>query len=49
MTSMKKRGYWKLKEEALDDNLWRTRYGRGCGAVVQHKAEGNEVVIMYSE
>jgi phage regulator Rha-like protein len=25
-----KRGYWELKEEALDRTLWRTRFGRGC-------------------
>jgi len=24
-----KRGYWKLKEEALYRTVWRTRYGRG--------------------
>jgi hypothetical protein len=24
-----KRGYWKLKEEALDRTVWRTRFGRG--------------------
>jgi hypothetical protein len=24
-----KRKYWKLKEEALDRTLWRTRFGRG--------------------
>jgi hypothetical protein len=23
------RGYWKLKEEALDRTLWKTRFGRG--------------------
>jgi hypothetical protein len=23
-----KRGYWKLKEEALDCTVWRTRFGR---------------------
>ena len=23
------RGYWKLKEESLVRNLWRTRFGRG--------------------
>jgi hypothetical protein len=23
-----KRGYWKLKEEALDPTLWRTGFGR---------------------
>jgi hypothetical protein len=28
-------GYWKLKEEALDRTLWRTRFGRGCGPVVR--------------
>jgi hypothetical protein len=27
------RRYWKLKEEALDITLWRTCFGRGCGAV----------------
>jgi hypothetical protein len=30
------RVYWKLKEEALDRTLWRTRFGRGCGSVVRH-------------
>jgi hypothetical protein len=30
-----KRGYWKLKEEALDLTLWRTRFGRGYGSVVR--------------
>jgi hypothetical protein len=30
-----KRGYWKLKEEALDRTLWRTRFGRGYGPVVR--------------
>ena len=29
-----KRGYCKLKEEALDDTIWRFRYGRGYGPVV---------------
>jgi hypothetical protein len=24
-----KRGHWKLKEEALDRIVWRTRFGRG--------------------
>jgi len=32
-----KRGYWKLKEEALDSTLWRTFFGRGCGPVVRHE------------
>jgi len=30
------RGYWKLKEEALDRTVWRTGFGRGCGPVVTH-------------
>jgi hypothetical protein len=30
-----KRGYWKLKEEALDRILWRTRFGSVCGPVVR--------------
>jgi hypothetical protein len=33
------RGYWKLKEEALDRTVWRTRFGRGYGAVVRQTAE----------
>jgi hypothetical protein len=27
------RWYWKLKEEAPDRTLWKTRFGRGCGPV----------------
>jgi len=33
-----KRGYWKLKEEALDRTLWRTRSRRGYGPVVRQTA-----------
>jgi hypothetical protein len=33
------RGYWKLKEEALDRTTWRTRFGRGYGPVVRQTAE----------
>ena len=29
--ALRKRGYWKLKEEVQDDTLWRTRFGRDCG------------------
>ena len=32
-------GYWKMKEEALDDTLWRTRFGRGYGPFVRHTTE----------
>jgi hypothetical protein len=28
------RWYWKLKEEAPDCTVWRTRFGRGYGPVV---------------
>jgi hypothetical protein len=33
------REYWKLKEEALDHTVWRTRFGRGCGPVARQNAE----------
>jgi hypothetical protein len=31
--------YWKLKEEALDRTLWRTRFGGGYGPVVRQTTE----------
>ena len=34
-----KRGYWKLREEALDRTVCRTRCGRGCGPVVRLRNE----------
>jgi hypothetical protein len=34
-----KKRYWKLKEEALDRTLWRTRFGRGDGPVVRQTTE----------
>jgi hypothetical protein len=33
------RRYWKLKEEALDRTVWRTRFGRGYGSVVRQTTE----------
>jgi hypothetical protein len=33
------RCYWKLKEEALDSTLWRTRFGRGYGPVIRQAME----------
>jgi len=36
---MEKRGYWKLREEALDRMLWRTHIWRGYGPVVRQTAE----------
>jgi hypothetical protein len=34
-----KSGYWKLKEEALDHIVWRTRFGRGYGPVLRQTTE----------
>ena len=34
-----KRGYWKLKEEALDRTLWRICFGRGYGPVARQTTE----------
>jgi hypothetical protein len=34
-----KRRYWKLKEEALDRTLWRTRFGRDYGPIVRQTTE----------
>jgi hypothetical protein len=34
-----KRRYWKLKGEALDRTLWRTRFGRVYGPVVRRTTE----------
>jgi len=31
--------FWKLKEEALDRNMWRTGFGRGYGPVVRQTTE----------
>ena len=33
------REYSKLKVEALDRTVWRTRCGRGCGHVITQTAE----------
>jgi hypothetical protein len=33
------KGYWKLKEEALDSVLWRIRVGSGCGLVLRQTTE----------
>ena len=32
------RGYWKLKEEALDRTVWRIGFGRGCEPYARHAA-----------
>jgi hypothetical protein len=33
--SCETRGYWKLKEEAMDRTLWSTHFGTGYGPVVK--------------
>ena len=33
------RVYWKLKDEAVDYTLWRTRFGIGYGPVVRQTTE----------
>jgi hypothetical protein len=33
-----RRGYYHLKEEALDRSMWRARFGRGFGPVVRETA-----------
>jgi hypothetical protein len=35
------KGYWKLKEEALDRILRRTRFGKGYGAFVRQTKDTN--------
>ena len=35
----KRRGYWNLKEQALDRTVWRNRFGRGYGLVVRQTTE----------
>jgi hypothetical protein len=37
-------GYCKLKEEALDRPMWRTRFGKGNGPVVRQTTERSACV-----
>jgi hypothetical protein len=32
-------GYWKMKEEALDHTVWRARFGKGYGSSVRQITE----------
>jgi hypothetical protein len=34
-----RRGYWHLKEEALDRTMWRAGFGRGFGPVVRQTTQ----------
>ena len=42
------RGYSKLKEEAPDRTLWRTRFGRGFGHVVKTECGTNKLILLIS-
>jgi hypothetical protein len=42
-----KKRYWKLKEEALDRTLWRTRFGTGYGPVVRQTTEWMKMFLLY--
>jgi hypothetical protein len=33
------KGYWKLKKDALDRTLWRSRFGRSYGLVIRQTTE----------
>jgi hypothetical protein len=37
-----RRGYSHLKEEAVDRNMWRARFGRGLGPVVRQTTKINK-------
>jgi hypothetical protein len=37
-----RRGYFYLKEEALDRIKWRNRFGRGCGPVVRQITDDDD-------
>jgi len=44
-----RREYGKLKAEALDRTVWRTRFGRGCGPVVRQATEWmNSLLCAYN-
>ena len=45
----KQREDWILKEEQLHRAVWRVGLGRGCGPVVRHTAQNNDVVISFSD
>jgi hypothetical protein len=43
-----RRGYWKLKEEALGGTLWRTCFGRGSGPVIKQTIDMIHCLPSYS-
>jgi hypothetical protein len=40
-----RRGYYHLKEEALDRTMWKARFGRGFGPVVRENTKCIEHVL----
>ena len=42
-----KRGYCKLREEALDRAVWRTGFGRGCGSVIRQRKKWMNALMKY--
>jgi hypothetical protein len=42
------KSYCKLKEEALDRTVWRTRFGRGYGPVVRQTTEWSSATHSYA-
>ena len=43
-----RRGYYQLKEEALDRTMWRNRFGRGFGPVVWQITDDDEFWLVCS-
>jgi hypothetical protein len=39
-----RRGYFHLKEEAVDRTIWRARFGRDCGPVVRQTTHPHETI-----
>ena len=44
--SKETRGYWKLKKEARDRTVWRTRFGRSYGFFVRQTTERMNVALI---
>ena len=45
-TLQDRRGYYHLKEDALDRTMWRNRFGRGVGPVVRQITEWMKYVLI---
>ena len=43
-----RRGYYHLKEEALDRTIWRARFGRGFGPVVRQTTKLMNIIILHT-